>query len=141
VVTEIVASASPVELAANHVYLAGGPVGGSVFWGTADSTVERVVVADDAAIGGQVVDGLWVIVVPGVEDPLAVEWTFVRGDGSAAASGSGPANPPDGPPPLNELEVVVIDALAAMGWRAGRWSTRSGMRPSGFALTRRASCS
>jgi hypothetical protein len=115
VATQVVASSSPVEFAANHVHLAGGPVDGSVLWGTADPTVQRVVVAHEGAVGGRVIDGLWVVVVPGVENPLPLEWTFVRGDGSVAASGSGPASAPDGPPPLNELEVAVIDALAVMG--------------------------
>ncbi len=115
VATRVIASASPVALAANHVNLAGGPVEGSVFWGTADPTVERVVVAHEDAAGGKVVDGLWVVVVPGVEDPLPLEWTFVRADGSVAASGSGPASAPDVPPPLNALGAVVIDALARMG--------------------------
>lgn len=119
--TRVVASASPVALAANHVYLAGGPLDGSVFWGTADPTIDRVTVGVDSTVGGQVVDGLWVIVVPGVADPLPLGWQFVRGDGTVALAGSGPANPPDGPPPLNDLEVAVINALATMGlegWQA-----------------------
>ena len=94
----IATSATGTGASSAHLLSSGGDTGtewNSYFYGTAPPSVSRVVLEDFDAVGGQVVDGAWVLVLR-EEDltPDDMRWTFVDAVKRVIESGTG-ILPPD----------------------------------------------